>query len=75
MSDFLNGLDTINPPQADPADVARLKAALERAGDCADILAMLFPTDEQPRLGHVHGTDRRAALNHRARTAKGVRHG
>lgn len=75
MTDFLVGLDGINPPTPDPADVARLKATLERAGDCADILAMLFPTDEQPRLGHVHGTDRRAALNHRARTAKGVRHG
>ena len=75
MSDFLNGLDTINPPQADPADVARLKTALERAGDCADILDMLFPTDDQPRLGHIHGTKRRAQQKHRARVAKGVRHG
>lgn len=75
MRDYLTGLDTINPPQADPADVARLKAALERAGDCADILAMLFPTDDQPRLGYTHGTKRRAAQKHRARVAKGVRHG
>lgn len=74
MSDFLNGLDTINPPTPDPADVARLKAALERAGDCADILAMLFGDDE-PRLGHIHGTKRRAEQKHRARVAKGVRHG
>ena len=73
MSDFLTALDTLTAPQADPEDVARLKATLERAGDCEDILAMLFPTDDQPRLGHVTGTKRRAAQKHRARTAKAVR--
>ena len=46
-----------------------------RMTDCADILAMLFPTDDQPRLGYTHGTKRRAAQKHRARVAKGVRHG
>ena len=75
MRDYLTGLDTINPPQADPEDVARLRAALERAGNCHDILAMLFGDDEPPRLGHITGTDRRAAQKHRARTAKAVRHG
>ena len=73
MSDFLTTpLTTSDDP--DEQELA-YRYVTRRMTDCADILDMLFPADdEQPRLGHVHGTDRRAALNHRARTAKGVRH-
>lgn len=35
----------------------------------------LTTSDDQPRLGHIHGTKRRAEQKHRARTAKAVRHG
>lgn len=72
MSDFLTTpLTTSDDP--DEQELA-YRYITRRMTDCADILAMLFP-DDQPRLGHIHGTKRRAAQKHRARAAKGVRHG
>lgn len=74
MSDFLTTpLTTSDDP--DEQELA-YRYITRRMTDCADILEMLFPdTDDQPRLGHIHGTERRAEQKHRARTAKAVRHG
>ena len=73
MSDFLTTpLTTSDDP--DEQELA-YRYITRRMTDCADILDMLFPTDDEPRLGHVHGTKRRAAQRHRARVAKSVRHG
>ena len=73
MSDFLTTpLTTSDDP--DEQELA-YRYITRRMTDCADILDMLFPDDDQPRLGHIHGTKRRAAQKHRARVAKGVRHG
>ena len=74
MSDFL----TTPLPSSDDPDEQELayRYITRRMTDCADILEMLFPDpDDQPRLGHIHGTERRAEQKHRARTTKGVRHG
>lgn len=47
---------------------------LDEFTDIGTALDLWDDTDDQPRLGHVHGTKRRAEQKHRARTAKGVRH-
>ena len=74
MSDFLTTpLESIHARPITDEQRDGLRDYLEDRA--TDILAMLFPDDDQPRLGHIHGTKRRAAQKHRARVAKGVRHG